>query len=496
MSCELIVNSGAESSGAESSGVDSCAGDVCSDFDSDDDSDDDSDYDSADVDADVPLSLRESQRKRRSNLPEFKMFSDDQEQELPPSRAKDHATNRNAVALTREELDAVVATFSTFTSFAAVRMRRQAEAAQAASKLLFYDSISQSSTALPNTGGFGFKANQTVETNGDLLERNNSSAEAVYDDGKKGIQHSNMPSPSTRHLKNHRTRKATWRKLRDHKGNVLSVEIIKEDTNTAKVDRFPKHHSETKRQPCAVCQHSYLKSSLLGKVSRMAIAKLRRKWRGNRAHDGKTDHGSKKNTIEHWDKYGFSRCYDYEHVCLFCLQLFDVGVIDEEPSDGSDGIGTTADRSEETSTNTDTIDEVLAAVKVQWPERVKPRPESDTFSTRNDSPFRVSYKAFPTQWRAFDQEVLVSVRRSPVRKRRVYKVRKAPLIIGKSQQNMSATLQHVAARGQRKKFSSNKKDPYSLTARMYESFANKIQQHQRPPATLRRYAVSERSRKR
>ena len=83
----------------------SCAGGDDSGFDSDDDSDCGSEDADAGADALLPappLSLRESQRKRRSNLPEFKMFSDDQEQEPPPSRAKD--LNRNPVALTREEL--------------------------------------------------------------------------------------------------------------------------------------------------------------------------------------------------------------------------------------------------------------------------------------------------------------------------------------------------------------------------------------------------------
>ena len=92
----------------------SCAGGDDSGFDSDDDSDCGSEDADAGADALLPappLSLRESQRKRRSNLPEFKMLSDDQEQEPPPSRAKD--LNRNPVALTREELDAVAATFST-----------------------------------------------------------------------------------------------------------------------------------------------------------------------------------------------------------------------------------------------------------------------------------------------------------------------------------------------------------------------------------------------
>ena len=138
-------------------------------------------------------------------------------------------------------------------------------------------------------------------------------------------------------------------------GRIVSVEIMHQADDTSKTNPLP-HYSETKKMPCALCERNFLKSSLVGKVSRMNIAKLRGKWRESQRQNKMTDYASKKDTSQNSRRVEFSpRCYDYTGVCRFCLQFFEANVFDEEACASTTGLHRTGIP--------------FTPVKLEWPAR-------------------------------------------------------------------------------------------------------------------------------
>lgn len=328
----------------------------------------------------------------------------------PPSKKSDHFHQKQKPkkhqlgSLTQDELNCVVATFSTFASFAAVRMRRQAEAARSIEKLQFYDSIIQKSSAdhIEIRKSPSFKAKESITGIGDVLDRDRSHVDPTY---VAEIHHKgqNISSSAPSKLSDHRKRKAVWRRFRSLDGKVTSVEILQDGRIDSNATSCSINFWENQRRPCGLCSYSFKKNQLQGRVSRMAIARLRRKWNSKTPSDQKSEYDPEAD-MQEIEKYGLSRCYDHELVCIFCLQMLNHGVDDPIPPKNSEN-------------------HIREPVNVRFVSKVGSTNDAESQdSAATSASYLVEYKAF-SKSRSFQQKVRVRAKnKSPIRARRKLRV--------------------------------------------------------------------------
>ena len=336
-------------------------------------SDDPSSHELDQVETKQRLTLKQSKEARLSNLPPFKVPG--QTDHHHHHHHHHHHKKKHHVALTKAEIEAVCSTFATFAKFTGVRLRRHDLAEQTNNRL------QDSDLDRPVDTIFHLKE---MKNFGDLLDPKNERIKLVQGD-KQG--------PGT-----------TWRSLKSSDGRRRSVEIVKHDKEKfvleAKENSLYHPHAH-KTIHCALCEKEFKKRQLMGRVSRMSVARIRRKWRGDRKHDGKHDHGKQRHTYEHFVRHGFSSAYDLTRVCIFCMQFFSSDEFDDKYD---------ADKEEE---NIDWDDELVEdKVTVKLPDPIS----SCTLVTNlpSENKFEVKYRSSPTSWRSFQQQISVKSRKRTI----------------------------------------------------------------------------------
>ena len=360
---------------SSSASSDRSGSDSCSSSGSDSDSPTSGESDDSDDNSKAPT-LREQKKARLQNLPPFRIPGQIEKHHHHHHHHHGHPRKkRPVVSLTNAEIEAVVSTFSTFAKFTGVRLRRHDLKEQTQERLVDDDLGKCTGPLLHMKEMTGI---------GDLLDPNNNQTKAI-----KGSKE----GPGT-----------TWRSLISPNGRRTSVEIVKHDETlqgrSKKKDSLYLPHAH-KILHCALCEKDFKKRQLLGRVSRMSVARLRREWRGDRAHDGKHDHGKQRHTHEHFMNFGFSGAYDLVRVCVFCLQFFDT---DEQDATYD------ADKEDE---NIDWEDEVSSSSIMPSSELRFPDPVSSCTLVRGNPSsnlFSVKYRSSPTSWKSFEQEISVKTK--------------------------------------------------------------------------------------
>jgi len=256
-----------------------------------------SDSDSSDDGISKKLPLHQ---QRLSNLPTFHVPG--QSHHTHHHRHRKHKKKNRA--LTSAEIEAVVSTFSTFVKFAGVRHRRKELNAYTTQKLQDNDVGKESPL---------FNYDKMLDGIGDILDKNNEALKKVSN---------STHADST-----------TWRKLATARGTRrLSVEIIKQDkTSIRDHSSRSQHHAHAhKTLFCQLCCKEFKKSQLLGRVSRMSIARLKEKWANKRARVAKAQEASVGLSVEQYSNHNLSRAYDLVRVCAFCLQFFGANEVDDK----------------------------------------------------------------------------------------------------------------------------------------------------------------------
>lgn len=275
----------------------------------------DSDSDSSDDGTSKKLM---HQQQRLSNLPTFHVPG----QSHPHKHHRHHRHRKPKFrGLTRAETEAVVSTFTTFVKFAGVRHRRKELNAYTTQKLQDND-VGKASPL--------FNYDRILDGIGDILDKNNEALKKVS---------SSTHADST-----------TWRKLATARGTRrLSVEIIKQDKKSIRDHiKHSQHHAHAhKALFCQLCCKEFKKSQLLGRVSRMSIARLKEKWAKKRARVAKAQEVLKQkrrgrhyshssvqesvgSSVEQYTNHNLSRAYDLVRVCAFCLQFFGANEVDDK----------------------------------------------------------------------------------------------------------------------------------------------------------------------
>ena len=193
------------------------------------------------------------------------------------------------VAFTQEELLAVCGAFRAFAVVSGSRIRHVATAQERAKEIEAYDFGSRDCDEGRNT----FRWQVMTKKSGEL-----------------------RTAASLNPSENERPCGTSWRKVRLPDGREQSIEIMP----VAKIrDRCRVRHFQmpSKHVDCALCRNSF--KSLCSRVSRMSVARLRKKWELS----GKTIQGLQlKNTQKFWDEKGYTRAYELCGICAFCSQFF------------------------------------------------------------------------------------------------------------------------------------------------------------------------------
>ena len=103
-------------------------------------------------------------------------------------------------------------------------------------------------------------------------------------------------------------------------------DAIKDKTNNGRGGRSNTKRScpPSQRQECALCQHSFPKLQLEGRVLKMSVTRMQRKWKEEA--NGKSDHLFQHiKTVQ--DHLFRPSDYTLDKVCVFCLQYFHAGGI-------------------------------------------------------------------------------------------------------------------------------------------------------------------------
>jgi hypothetical protein len=297
--------------------------------------------------------------------------------------------------LTNNELEAVVATFSTFATSIGVRLRRK-DLIGFTNERLADSEISRQTF---------YKHDKILNSVGDILDKKNKAMKKdKYD--------------------------MTWRSLTtsSYKRKV-SVEIIKQDKTAIlkNIDSYTKNKIKTLR--CNVCERKF--KNFDGFVSRMSVARLKQKWKDAescRIESGSSNtniNGSKRKqtkrgksskakvcSVDHYSQFACGRAYDLVRVCVFCLQYFSLAdkdtYVDKKPIHENQYVENERRESfPEPISSVTLIPFLQESLSGTSSTTLFPKKYIDSNQVQK---YRIKYRS-TSCWKSFDQEIVVAKRK-------------------------------------------------------------------------------------
>jgi hypothetical protein len=295
-----------------------------------------------------------------------------------PNQQKQPTQN---LALSKAEVEAVVSTFHTFATFAGVQARRKDLSKQSSKRIEDADFGRVTSS---------YKTSNVLTGLGDILNPKNK-----------------LINPAV----NKQSQDTTWRSLVNGAGQRTYVEIVKQKEPSGKTKATPrtsKHSS--KRLGCALCEHMFPKSQLTGRVCKMSVTRIQRKWKAAASSHGKNEmlFSQVKSVQDHLFR---PSDYNLVSVCVLCMQFFHADEKEQEEREEreeSEGKCNDDMRDHHTWHSTNFVPNKKEAAEAG--SFSAPASSCTVVSGSVQSKYIATYRSSPTAWRGFKQNIQVSSR--------------------------------------------------------------------------------------